>query len=127
MSKIETLSAKDKIVQTAMRLFNSNGIHTTGIDRLIAESNVAKKTFYNHFSSKNDLIIEYFVQKDLAWFAMLKKYSDDGRLSPADRLLGIFDGLKDWFSKPDFYGCPFIRGLADFSQTDSPPEIVSCL
>lgn len=127
MSQNETMSARERIIQTAVRLFNSNGIHTTGIDKLIVESAVAKKTFYNHFPSKNDLIVEYFAQKDLAWFAMLKKHTGDPKLAPADRLLGIFDGLKEWFSKPDFYGCPFIRGLADFSQLDSSHEVVSCL
>lgn len=127
MSQIETLSPKDRIIQTAIRLFNSNGIHTTGIDRIIAESEVAKKTFYNHFPSKNHLVIEYFYQKDLAWFEMLEKYTGNSKHSSQEQLLGIFDGLQEWFSKPDFYGCPFIRGLADFNQPDSPKEIVSCL
>lgn len=127
MSQNETMSAREKIVQTAVRLFNSNGIHTTGVDKIIFESAVAKKTFYNHFASKNDLIVEYFVRKDLAWFAMLEKYTGNTKQAPTNRLLGIFDGLKEWFSKPDFYGCPFIRGLADFSQVDSSHEIVSCL
>jgi len=127
MSKNETSATREKIIQTAIHLFNSEGIHTTGIDRIIAESNIAKRTFYNHFPSKNKLVEEYFYRKDLAWFAMIEKSSNDLNLEPIDRLLGIFDGLKAWFSKPDFYGCPFIKGLVDFGKEDSDPALVSCV
>ena len=58
MSKTRTKSeARQRIVETAERLFYAEGVRAVGIDRIIAESEVAKMTLYNHFSSKDDLIL----------------------------------------------------------------------
>lgn len=119
------LSPKERIVASAVALFNSKGVHTTGIDRIITESGVAKKTFYHHFPSKNDLIAEFFKRKDEVWFETLKKYSADSKQPPLDRVLGIFDGLKEWFSQDDFFGCPFIKGLSDFEKDNT--LLVTCV
>lgn len=120
-------SPKERIIERADQLFNSIGVHSTGIDRIIAESGVAKKTFYHHFPSKNDLIAEYFGRKDAIWFERLKRYSSNPRHSPLERVLGIFDGLKEWFGEEDFYGCPFIRGLSDFGEGKDDPRLVGCI
>lgn len=122
---MKTLAEKprERIISTAIRLFNSVGVHATGIDRIIEEAGVTKKTFYHHFPSKNKLISEYFSKKDELWFRTLKKYSSDVSQKPIDQFLGVFDGLQDWFLQSDFYGCPFIRGLSDFSEEKNDPEI----
>lgn len=125
--KQPTLSPKERIFNTATVLFNSVGVHTVGIDRIIEESGVAKKTFYHHFPSKNKLVAQYFNRKDEIWFERLKKYSSDPKKSALDNVLGLFDGLKEWFSEPDFFGCPFIRGLSDFGEEKNDPELVSCI
>lgn len=125
--KIEKTSPKHRILETAVRLFNSIGVHTVGIDRIIEESGVAKKTFYRHYPSKNKLIGEYFRKRDEVWFGILKKYTSTSVKDPMDRVLGIFDGLKFWFSQPDFFGCSFIRGLSDFGEEKNDPELAKCL
>ena len=51
--------AKQRILETADRLFSDEGIHTVGIDRLISESGVTKATFYKHYGAKDTLIVEY--------------------------------------------------------------------
>ena len=125
--KQSVISPKERIFETASRLFNSIGVHTVGIDRIIEEAGVAKKTFYTHYPSKNNLVAQYFTKKDEVWFQRLKKYSSDPANSPLENILGVFDGLKEWFSEPDFYGCPFIRGLTDFGVEKNDPELVSCI
>ncbi len=119
-------ASKEKIVLAAERLFNDNGVHSTGIDRIIKESGVAKKTFYHHFPSKNDLIAEYFRRKDLRWFERLEKFAAKGK-TPQEKTLFLFDALKEWFQEPDFQGCPFIRGLSEFNKEGADPKIRQCL
>jgi AcrR family transcriptional regulator len=51
--------AKARILDVADRLFYRNGIHATGIDRLIAEAPTTKATFYKHFGSKDTVILAY--------------------------------------------------------------------
>ncbi len=52
------MSKKEDIINTALELFNQIGYNATGVDKIIAESNVAKMTFYKYFPSKESLIME---------------------------------------------------------------------
>lgn len=60
----ESGSVRDRILQTAMKLFYSQGIKSTGINQIIEESNAAKASFYHHFPSKRDLIKECVISYD---------------------------------------------------------------
>jgi AcrR family transcriptional regulator len=113
-----TLSAREKILRTAIILFNEHGVHTTGIDKIIADSAVAKMTFYKHFPSKSDLINAYLDYRDKVQFERLERHSTGKTEDPRLQILGIFDALDEWFSEADYRGCAFTRGLADFG--DSP-------
>ena len=53
------VAARDRILNTADRLFYATGIHAVGVDRIIAEAGVARATFYRHFPTKDDLIAAY--------------------------------------------------------------------
>lgn len=119
-------AAKDKIIKTALRLFNQQGVHHTGNEQIITESGISKMTFYNHFPTKAKLIAEYLRLMDARWFALLEKHITKTGLSSHNKILAIFDALEEWFSDPDFYGCPFIRGLSDFDETDD-KEVTVCV
>ncbi|MHB1528956.1 MAG: TetR/AcrR family transcriptional regulator [Acidiferrobacteraceae bacterium] len=66
------LPARERILLTANDLFYREGIRATGIDRVIAESGVAKATFYRHFASKNDLVREYLEYRHHRWMDWFK-------------------------------------------------------
>jgi len=112
----DLLSARDKILRTAIILFNEHGVHTTGIDKIIAESEIAKMTFYKHFPSKNDLINAYLNYRDKVQFERLERHTIKKTNDPRLQVLGIFDALDEWFSEADYKGCAFTRGLADFGD-----------
>jgi AcrR family transcriptional regulator len=118
---IESLKPRDRILKTACALFNEYGVNTIGIDRIIAESSVSKRTFYNHFPSKNELIAAYLESKDWLRFSDLDKYVSRMKGNPRDEILVIFDFLEQWFSEKDFNGCAFSRGLSDFNNEDAKP------
>ncbi len=58
------VSRRDHLVDTAMKLFCKHGFRATGIDKVLSESGVAKKTLYNHFKSKDELIIAVLQKRD---------------------------------------------------------------
>ena len=125
-NETKTSVARNKIVSTALRLFNEQGVHHTGNEQIISESGVAKMTFYNHFPTKSKLIAEYLRLRDERWFKLLDQFTNDPKVKGTDRVLAIFDALGEWFKEPDFYGCPFIRGLSDFDSEDE-PEVTACV
>lgn len=126
ISGIKTSKARTKILSTALRLFNEQGVHHTGNEQIITESGLSKMTFYNHFPTKSKLIAEYLRLRDMRWFELMSNFTNDPKISGTDRVLAIFDALGEWFKEKDFYGCPFIRGLSDFDSEDD-PEITACV
>jgi AcrR family transcriptional regulator len=113
MTPSSPLSARDRILQTASRLFYQEGLRATGIDRIIAESGVAKMSFYRSFASKNDLIAEFLRQRHATWMQRFRTSVESALAAPGAGLEVMADVLEEWFREPDFRGCAFINTLAE--------------
>ena len=68
-----TVSRRDHLVDTALKLFCKNGFRATGIDAVLAESGVAKKTLYHHFRSKDELVVAALRQRDAEFLQMIEE------------------------------------------------------
>jgi len=120
---LNDLAPRERILKTASDLFYRLSIRSVGIDRIIAESGVAKMTFYKHFPSKADLISTYLRYKSDTWFQMLATSTERAGLSPLERVLAIFDALDEPLRAPSFRGCPFVKGLAEFGPEANSPDV----
>ncbi|MDB5988308.1 MAG: TetR family transcriptional regulator [Nevskia sp.] len=105
--------ARERILLAAHDLFYREGVRATGVDRVIAESGVAKLTFYRHFPSKNDLILEFLEYRHQRWMACfidaLKRQHDKGRPG----LQALVPALAQWFRSGDYRGCAFINSVVE--------------
>src|ERR1700694_1775691 len=95
--------ARERILTAATTLFHREGIHATGVERLTDYAHVSKRTFYQHFSSKNDLVEEYLRRIHKAGGMPSEQAIDTADASPRGRLLAIFDSAPG----SRFRGCPF--------------------
>jgi len=103
-----------RLVLTATRLFNENSIHATGIDRIIAEAGVARRTLYNQFGSKEGLIRAVMQRESNAWFEWLdSELAPSAMHNPRQRITRFFALLGEWFSRSDFKGCSFINAVGE--------------
>jgi AcrR family transcriptional regulator len=118
-------SVHDRILNTASSLFYREGIRNVGIDRIIAESGVAKMSLYNHFKSKDALIEAWLRQEDQQWYQWLKTSVEERSSNPSQQLLAIFDALREWFEGPDFRGCAFINASVELANPDHPGHKVA--
>ena len=109
-------SKRDLLVETALDLFNRDGFRATGIDRILAESGVAKMTLYNHFRSKDDLILAALRRRDEQFRTWFSRSVERRAATPRARLLAVFDTLEEWFEDKAFNGCVFINAAAEFCQ-----------
>jgi len=107
-----TPSARDRILETAARLFYRDGYRATGIDRIIAESGVAKMSLYRHFPSKNDLIFEYLQRRHDFWMGWFEA-GVRRRLAERTNLDVMADTLGEWFTSADYRGCSFLNMVAE--------------
>lgn len=123
---VKAPSAKrDHLLETAWRLFYRDGYHAVGIDTILAEAGVAKMTLYNHFSSKEDLIVAVLERRHHEFEASLNAAIEAAGKAPLKRLLAVFDWLEDWIKSPSFNGCAFIRAVGEYPQPDERPHQVS--
>ncbi|WP_204139591.1 TetR/AcrR family transcriptional regulator [Halomicronema sp. CCY15110] len=113
-------SARDRIMQAASTLFYQEGTQNVGIDRIIAESGVAKMSLYNHFKSKDALIAAWLQQRDANWREWFQETVEKQATAPTERLLAMFDALEEWFSQPDFRGCAFINSSVELVDPEHP-------
>jgi len=118
-------SARDRILAAASDLFYREGVQNVGIDRIIAESGVAKMSLYNHFKSKDALIAAWLQQQDEAWRCWFQTRVEQLAADPCDRLLAIFDVLEEWFNQPDFRGCAFLNSAVELVDPGHPGYQVS--
>jgi AcrR family transcriptional regulator len=103
-------SMKDRILETADRLFYLQGIRAVGVDTIAAEIGISKRTLYNHFPSKDALISAYLERRFVQ-----PRPSDK---SPIEQILGTFDSLERRFASKDFRGCPFVNAVAELGSED---------
>lgn len=111
--------ARERIVLTASRLFYREGIRATGIDKIIAESGVAKMSFYRHFPSKNDLIAEYLQQWQQSWLEHFIGAVEQRSMPSGSSLEVMADVLQDWFAEPHFRGCAIINAMAETAEPEA--------
>ena len=105
--------ARDRILATAFRLFYAHGLRAAGIDTIIAESGVAKATFYKYFPAKDDLILAYLEQVDGVWTGQLHAAAEAAGPDPAEKLVGLFDALSTACRRDGYRGCAFINAAAE--------------
>ena len=111
---------KQHLIDTARRLFASEGFHTTGIERILEEAGVAKMTLYNNFGSKDMLIVAVLNQTSIEMRQLLVQAVSHIN-DPYEQILGIFDALADWHTSDDFCGCMFQAAIAEYPDPDSEP------
>ncbi|MEO8242086.1 MAG: TetR/AcrR family transcriptional regulator [bacterium] len=107
----EGLSARDRILSVAGRLFYQHGYRAIGVDRVIAEAAVAKATFYRHFPSKDDLIV--------AWIAEAEAQSAFTAAGP-EPLTAYAMAMIDVAGRPTCLGCTYQVSAAEFSDPAHP-------
>jgi AcrR family transcriptional regulator len=103
---------QERILDTAGRLFYGQGIRAVGVDTIAAEIGISKRTLYNHFPSKDALILAYLSRHFLE-----PKTSDRPLL---EQILRYFDRLERWFATDTFRGCPFVNAVAELGDPTHP-------
>ncbi len=104
--------ARERILGASQQLFRTQGINNTGMDELCAVAHVSKRTAYQHFAGKDELIAEYLRQFDPD---VLPDVFDRADLTPRQQLLAAFDVHAPL--------CPFIAAAVELADPDHPARV----
>ena len=116
--------ARERILDTAARLFYEEGIRAVGVDTIIAESGVAKMSLYRHFPSKDHLIAAYLERSNQHFWEWLEGQMA-GTPDPRARLLRAFRALGSRATSPSCRGCGFQNAAAEFPDPAHPAHRVA--
>lgn len=111
--------ARLRLLDTATRIFYAEGIHSVGVDRVIAEAKVTRATFYRHFPSKEELVLTYLREVHELERAGVEA-AIAGNPSPVDGLLAIANSIAQAIQSPGFRGCAFLNAAAEYPAIDQP-------
>jgi AcrR family transcriptional regulator len=107
------MNARDRILEAAYELFSTQGVKGTGISAIIARAGVARMSLYQHFRSKDDLVVEFLKLREQRFNSTWQSRIKNSGTPPDARLLAIFEAMAEWFSRPDFEGSSFIKILME--------------
>ena len=119
-------AARDRILATAQRLFYGTGIRSVGVDRVIAESEVARMTFFRHFPTKDDLVVAFLTgQVERARVELARVREAAGADWPRAVLDWVAAGVVTEPAAEGFRGCEFINTAAEFYDPSHPVRVVA--
>ncbi len=108
----------ERIVEAARDLFCRQGIHATGIDRILAAAGASKMALYGRFGSKEALLREVLAREGADWrtsfFAALEAAGPD----PMAQLRAPATAMQQWYRGGRFYGCAFMNAIAEHDKSD---------
>jgi AcrR family transcriptional regulator len=119
-------SARARLLTTARTLFLTEGIRATGVDRVIAESAIAKATLYHHFATKEELVVAALEAQLADWHASVRLV-DEAALAegagPTERVARLFEQLAGTVTDGVFRGCPFSNALTELPASQPVREV----
>lgn len=119
-------SARDRLLNAARVLFYNVGIGATGIDAIVQRAGVAKKSLYNNFSSKADLVKQYIEARHAEWLALYEARVRQAA-NPRDGVLAVFDAYRDhaeFAYERGFRGCGLLNAAAELPAGDAGRQAV---
>lgn len=116
-------AARERVLATATDLFISTGIRSVGVDRIIAESGVARATFFRHFPTKDDLVVAFLEARAAEGrreLTAVRNGPDGARALLAE----VAHGSKQGIGSVEFRGCEFINTAAEYCDPDHVVRVV---
>ncbi|MEU6847870.1 TetR/AcrR family transcriptional regulator [Streptomyces sp. NPDC046716] len=111
--------ARARLLSTATRIFYAEGIHSVGVDRIIAEAQVTRATLYRHFTGKEDLVLSYLDQADRELRAQAEA-AQAAEESAADKIRALCGTITAGIRSPGFRGCAFLNAAAEYPDPEHP-------
>jgi AcrR family transcriptional regulator len=113
-----------RILDTASALFYTRGIRAVGVDLIADEAGTTKKTLYDRFGSKDELVAAYLSRRAARWVTFLTEFLERHAPAPGpQRVLAVVDALEERLRGQD-RGCAFVNAYAEIGGTDHPGNAV---
>jgi AcrR family transcriptional regulator len=116
-------TSRERLLDAAGELFYRDGVNI-GVDALCKAAGVSKKSMYQLFRSKDELIAESLASHGPSYqTALLPETRDEG--SPRERILTVFQRQDQLTAGLEFFGCPFVSTAVELKNPEHPGSVVA--
>lgn len=108
-------TAYEKLLSAARVLFYNHGLNGTGIDAIVKRAGVAKKSLYNNFASKDELVAAYLRVRHEEWLSLYQKRLQ-AAMTPRERVMAVFyayESHAEYAYENGFRGCGLLNAAAE--------------
>ncbi|MFI9847812.1 TetR/AcrR family transcriptional regulator [Nonomuraea sp. NPDC051941] len=116
-------STRDRLLDAAAELFYREGVGV-GIEALCRRAGVSKRSMYQLFASKDEVMAASLERSAPAYQAFLLPPAADDR-PPRARILHVFERLEEAAAAPDFRGCPYVAAAVEVKSPEHPASLVA--
>jgi AcrR family transcriptional regulator len=110
---------RERLLRSAAELTYQRGVGV-GIDAILEEAGVARRSLYQHFGGKDRLIAEMLRMTADQTVERYRAALEAGGDDPRERILSVFDGVAEITSKPQFRGCRYTAADLVLQDPDHP-------
>ncbi|MFF5079908.1 TetR/AcrR family transcriptional regulator [Actinoplanes sp. NPDC000266] len=115
-------ATRDRLLDAAADLFYREGVGV-GVEALSRAAGVSKRTMYQLFGSKDEIMAAGLDRVGPAFNALLLPADDGG--TPRERILHVFRSFEATATAPGFQGCPFVAVSLEVKAPDHPARLVA--
>lgn len=116
-------SPRERLLEAAATLTYQDGVNI-GVEALCKAAGVSKRSMYQLFESKDELLAASLRERASAYAATLLPAADDGR-SPRERILHVFAQVVSQAGAPDFRGCRYLAVQVELKDQSHPASRVA--
>ncbi|MEU6910777.1 TetR/AcrR family transcriptional regulator [Streptomyces coeruleorubidus] len=116
-------STRERLLEAAATLTYRDGVGI-GVEALCKAAGVSKRSLYQLFESKDELLAASLEERAAAFVATLLPTADDGR-SPRERILHVFEQVESQAGTPEFRGCPYLAVQIELKNQNHPASRVA--
>ncbi|MFJ6673468.1 TetR/AcrR family transcriptional regulator [Actinosynnema sp. NPDC091369] len=114
MARQPAPGTRDRILDTAARLFTAHGVRAIGMQRIIDECGCGKSLLYREFPSKDDLVIAHLARLRTSWRDQVEAVTAPLAGDPAAQLAAVAGLAADQVAAADYRGCAFRNCVTEF-------------
>ncbi|MFI7705365.1 TetR/AcrR family transcriptional regulator [Nonomuraea sp. NPDC049480] len=116
-------SPRERLLDAAATLTYRDGVGI-GVEALCKAAGVSKRSMYQLFESKDELLAASLEERSSAFVARLLPAAGDGR-SPRERILHVFEQVELQADAPEFRGCQYLAVQIELKDQSHPASRVA--
>ena len=110
------LTKREEIVRHAYRVFYAQGFHAAGVDAILQNSGISKRTMYKYFRNKDEIVVATVLYYHQIAFERIPAIMSARSSDPMRQILCLYDIVAEEIADGQFAGCFALNAKLEFEN-----------